>query len=380
MTSRPKTATIFLCSSPLQLIHAHLVRHNYLASEDADCFLFYEAPISELILVREMWASVVELVTSKRKSGAAQQNIRSNLEAISATVDWGRYSSFHLVISDLYWLMNNLAVGELSRICRRSKKPFSFSILDEGAVLYTGAKLGWKRSMRCLGRSAYLFGNGLHTVIVRDSNADYRHPACRTVYCLHPSLLRVPSRVQKVPIEPERLGEIYGESFGELRFPDRSGLYLSQPLYQKLGIRRHVELIRASRDVLARQGITHFYYKAHHFDSAEWRETLESEIGFSPIPNGQGLPVEVWARCCNADAIFGHFSSALLNVQVYGYRGRVIACGLEQVSRVFLENKQFLEYLDALSRLGTVETLDPFKPRTDMVLVAGVESITGKVR
>jgi hypothetical protein len=380
MTSRRKTATIFLCSSPLQLIHAHLVRHNYLAPEEADCFLFYEAPISELILVPEMWTSVVELVTSKRKSGTAQQNITANLETISATVDWSRYASVHLVISDLYWLMNNVAVAEISRLCRQSKKCFYFSILDEGAVLYTGAKLGWKRTMRCLARSAYLFWNGLQTVVVRNSNADYRHPACRTVYCLHPSLLKVPSRVQKVPIEPGRMGEIYGQSFGELRFADRSGLYLSQPLYQKLGIKRHIELVRASRDVLARQGIAHFYYKAHHFDSAEWRQALESQIGFLPIPNGQGLPVEVWARCCNADAIFGHFSSALLNLQVYGYRGRVIACGLEQVSRVFVENKQFLEYLYALSRLGTIETLDPFKPRSDVVLVGGVESVTGKVR
>lgn len=369
MAYQPKALNIFLCSSPLQLIHAHLVRHNYLESEEADCFLFYEGPVSELLLVRGMWRSIVELFTSKRDSGSVQRNITSNLETIFTAVDWDRYSSVHLVISDLYWLMNNVTVAALSRMCRKSRKHFSFSILDEGAVVYTGDKLGWKRSLRCLGRSAYLFLHGLQTVVVRNSNADYRHPACRTVYCLHPSLLRVPSQVPKVPIEPRRLNEIYGDGFGELLLADRSALYLSQPVYQTLGMKRHVELVRASRDMLSRQGINHFYYKPHHFDSVEWRKTVESQIGFLPIPNGHGLPVEVWARSCNADVIFGHFSSALLNLRLYGYRGRVIACGLKQVSRVFQENKQFLEYLDVLSRLGTVETLDPFEPQMDAMLV-----------
>jgi hypothetical protein len=371
MTSRRKAATIFLCSSPLQLIHAHLIRHNYLAGQDSDCFLFYEGPVSKQLLVTKMWSSVTELITSKRAHGNAQRNIASNLKAIFAEVHWDRYSSIELIISDLYWLMNNVAVAAISRMCRVSKKQFSFSILDEGAVLYTGDRLGWKRSMRCLGRSAYLFLNGLDTVVVRNSNADYRHPACRTVYCLHPALLRVPSHVPKIPIDPGRLDEVYRHGFGELRVEPRSALYLSQPVYQTLGIARQAELVRASRDVLRRQGIVNFYYKPHHFDSEEWRNTVQTEIGFSPIPNGHGLPVEVWAKSCNADVIFGHFSSALLNMRAYGYQGRVVGCGLKQVSGVFLENKQFLEYLDVLARLGTVEMLDPFEPRMDGILAPG---------
>jgi len=379
MNSRRKSVTIFLCSSPLQLIHAHLVRHNYLATQDSDCFLFHEGPVSKQLLVDEMWTSVTELITSKRAHGNTQRNITSNLEAIFAEVHWDRYSSIELIISDLYWLMNNVAVAAISGMCRKSKKQFSFSILDEGAVLYTGDRLGWKRSIRCLGRSAYLFLNGLDTVVVTNSNADYRHPACRTVYCLHPSLLRVPNHVPIVPIDPERLDEVYKHGFGELRVAPRSALYLSQPVYQTLGISQHAELVRASRDMLRRQGIVNFYYKPHHFDSDEWRHTVQTEIGFSPIPNGHGLPVEIWAKSCNAEVIFGHFSSALLNMRAYGYQGRVVACGLKQVSGVFLENKQFLEYLDVLARLGTVEMLDPFEPRMDE-FSHPVPSLTGRQR
>ena len=305
----------------------------------------------------------MELITSKRAHGNTQQNITANLKAIFAEVHWDGYSSIELIISDLYWLMNNVAVAAISRMCTVSKKQFSFSILDEGTVLYTGDRLGWKRSIRCLGRSAYLFLNGLDTVVVRNSNADYRHPACRTVYCLHPALLRVPDHVPKVPIDPQRLDEVYRHGFGELRVEPRSALYLSQPVYQTLGIARQAELVRASRDMLSRQGIVNFYYKPHHFDSVEWRNTVQTDIGFTPIPNGHGLPVEIWAKSCNAEVIFGHFSSALLNMRAYGYQGRVVACGLKQVSGVFVEN------LDVLARLGTVEILDPFEAPMDGILV-----------
>jgi hypothetical protein len=56
-------------------------------------------------------------------------------------------------------------------------------------------------------------------------------------------------------------------------------------------------------------------------------------------------------------------------MRAYGYQGRVVACGLKQMSGVFLENKQFLEYLDVLERLGAVETLDPFASRMDAMLL-----------
>jgi hypothetical protein len=369
MTARHKKVTIFLCSSPLQLVHAHLVRHDLPSSPYDDYFLFYEGAVSKLLIMEKMWSATTKLVTSKRALGSSQRNISSNLEAIFAAVHWGLYSSVHLIISDLYWLMNNVAVASLSRRCRKAKKQFSFSILDEGAVVYTGDKLGWKRSLRCLGRSAYLFLNGLETVVVTNSNADYRHPSCQGVYCLHPSLLRVPPEIPKVRIDPRGLEEIYTNGFGELRLLDRSALYLSQPVYQTLGIKRHSELVCASRDMLRLQGVTHFYYKPHHFDSSEWRETVENKLGFLPMPNGHGLPIEVLSRNCNAEIIFGHFSSALLNLHAYGYQGRVIACALKQVSRVFLEKQQFLEYLDVLARLGTVESLDPFEANPGAVLV-----------
>jgi hypothetical protein len=86
MTSRHKSETIFLCSSPLQLIHAHLIRHNYLAGQDSDGFLFYEGPVFKQLLLTTMWNSVTELITRKRAHGNAQRNIASNLKAIFAEV------------------------------------------------------------------------------------------------------------------------------------------------------------------------------------------------------------------------------------------------------------------------------------------------------
>jgi hypothetical protein len=354
-----KKLHILFCSSPLQFVHAHLVRRSGALGE-GEVRLFCEPPISPMLIVPGMWDGVTELASSKRQFGDAIANIRKNLEIFETRIDLMNYDHIHLVISDVFWLMNNVALAALRRKCEKLAIKFSFSILDEGAILYFGARLSWKRTLRCWARSLYLIGNRLDTVFVSDGNADYRNALCERVFCLHPKLIPAPSTVDKVRINPDLLDEIYGDRFGQLPMPPASALYLSQPLYVKLGVDAHMRLVLASRDLLEKQGVRRFFYKAHHFDTPEWTSVLESRCGLEPIPNSGALPIEVWARRCNAEVVFSHFSSALLNLGAYGFMGRVVAAGLNQLMRVFRDTNEYHQYIDAVTRIGGIEMMDLF--------------------
>lgn len=365
---------IFLCSSPLQIAHAHLVRKGHFAPED-ECLLFCEPPANEALIRPEMWREVTILAASCFANGNRARHIRQNLQVISERIDFARHDSVHLLISDLFWLMNNAAVAEMAKQCRRAGIDFSFSILDEGALLYTVGKLSWKRLIRCWGRSAYLTAHRLKTVVVRQSNADYRHPLCRALYCLHPQLITPPDRVPVLPIDPGGLHEIYGDAFGELKLPENSCVYVSQPLYLSLGMQYQAGLVSSCREMMARQGIRNFFYKPHHFDNPEWIRVLENQCKFTRIPRQEHFPVEVWATRCNADVIFGHFSSALLNLQVYGYGGAVMACGLDRVRAAFSERRAYLEFRAALQKLRTVQVVDPYDVLRQRAVSAAAKSL-----
>jgi len=360
-----KTIHLFLCSSPLQFVHAHVVRHSNVLGH-GEFQLFCEPPISPLLLMPGMWDGVTELTSSKRTFGKAITNIRSNLEIFESHINFSNYDQIHLVVSDLFWLMNNVVVAALRRKCKKLGVKFSFSILDEGAVLYSGGRLTWKRTFRCWARSLYLTGHGLDTIFVSDANADYRNELCERVFCLHPELIPTPPGVEKLRIDPSLLDEIYGDRFGALFLPPASALYLSQPLYEKLGIDGHARLVLASRDVLERQGMRRFFYKAHHFDSRQWTSVLESRCGLEPISNSEALPVEVWGRRCSADVVFSHYSSALLNLGSYGFRGRVVVAGLSHLTHVFRDLNEYNQYVSAVTRIGGIEIMDPFDPNGDI--------------
>jgi hypothetical protein len=359
---------LFLCSSPLQVVHAHMLRSRCPDFTAGDSLLFYEPGISPELIRFESWKQVVALQSGKREFGNAPDHIRENVKEIQRVLEHGQYASVHLVIDSLFWLTNNVVAAMLLNRCRKEGIAFSFSILDEGAVLYTSKEMSWARLLRCWARSAYLTAHGLGTVILTRRSAEYRHRLCGAVYCLHPDLITPPPRVRVVPLRPEWLQSAYGDCFGPFEFPQRSCLYLSQPLYNQLGVSGQTELLLACRDALARRGIKNFYYKAHHFDQPAWLASLEQRCGFRPVsPNGT-LPVEVVASQCNADVIFSHFSSALLNLRVYGYRGTIVSYGLERLRGVSLGKRECREYYDVLRRLPHIEIVDPYENPAAMSL------------
>lgn len=350
---------LFLCSSPLQAVHAHMLRSQCPDFAQDEALFFYEPRVSTRLVQHDLWSEVVALQSSKREFGNAPRNIRENLKQMRCALAYRRRHSINLVIDSLFWLMNNVAAASLRSWCLEQNISFSLSILDEGAILYTTKRMSWKRLFRCWGRSAYLLANGLRSVVITSGSADYRHPLCTALYCLHPELLSPPSRIRVVRLRAEWLEPVYGGSFEGFEFPASSCLYLSQPLSGQIGVDQQAELVLACRRFLERKGIVNFFFKAHHFDDPKWLDVLEKRCGFGPVPWEGTLPVELLAARCNADAIFSHFSSALLNLRFYGYKGNILCFGLEQLRGTCLGESEFREYSDIARQLSTVEIVDP---------------------
>jgi len=159
----------------------------------------------------------------------------------------------------------------------------------------------------------------------------------------------------KERINGELLSKVYGNRIPLLELPPQSSLYLSQPLYRLVGTDRQLAVVRSLRQALLAQGITRCFYKPHHADRKEWCDLLEAECGMTPISLREAVPIEMLVPRCSAEVIVSHICSALLNLKTYGYKGRVIAYGLEELSSAFPERSQVEDYTAALRRIGDIE-------------------------
>ena len=349
-----RSLTFIQCNATLEVLHAHLIRSKHL-DDGRDWILSYPEWVSSLLVLPELWTNMISGVDTRPEYGDVSKRLRGHLSDVCSQVAFTAYAEIELVISDLSWLMNNVLLGYLSGLCSRLGIDFRLSLLDEGAVLYSGTRLGLRRTVRSIAKYVFLKLNRFPAVLVHPRNADYLHRLCTRIYCLHPQLLQVPSRVTKERIHAELLTKVYANRIPPLDLPPQSCLYLSQPLYRLVGIDRQLAVVRCLREALLAQGIERCFYKPHHADRKEWCELLEAECGMAPISLREAIPVEMLVPRCNAELIVSHICSALLNLKTYGYKGRVIAYGLEELSSAFPERSQLEDYTAALQRIGDIE-------------------------
>jgi len=354
---RSKTLTLIQCNATLEVVHSHLVRAVW-REKPGDWVLAYPNWVSERAVRPEMWTKALPVGDTRPEYGGVTRRIRRNVAILDGSVQFDAYSRIDLVVSDLFWLMNNVLVAKMVHSCRSQQIEFSLSLLDEGAVLYSGTRLGLRCSLRCAMKYVYLRLHGLPALLIHPGNADYLHPLCERVFCLHPELLNLPKHVDSVKIDTNALEQVYRDRLPTLDFPPGSCLYLSQPLYKLVGVKCQLAVVRSFRERLRGQGISHFYYKPHHADLPFWCELLEAECGLRPLEFREMVPIEMVASRCNANVIVSHTSSALMNLKRYGYHGRLIAYGLDQLKASFREISQYEDFRRALKRLGVVEFIN----------------------
>lgn len=354
---QPRSLTIIQCNASLEVIHSHLVRAAHL-DEGTDWAISYPAWVSERVIRTDFWTFVLPGCDTRPEYGEVVDRIQQTLSNLRKTIRFAMYSRIHLVVSDLSWLMNNVLLTTLSRFCRRHKIEFALSLLDEGSVLYTGARFGLRRSLRSAAKYMYLRLHGLPASLILPGNVDYFNPLCGRIYCLHSQLLKVPGTVAVEEIRTELLESVYGDVIPALPCPPRSCLYLSQPLYKLVGADRQLAVVRSCIARLSAEGIKSFYYKPHHADLPFWCELIEKECGLRQLEFRESVPIELLASRCTADVVVSHSTSALLNLRRYGYKGRVLAYGLPQLRGSFREQSQYDSFLHMLNRMDGVEMID----------------------
>ena len=349
--------TLIECNSSLEVIHAHLLRAAH-QHDPGDWVIAYPAWVAERLVRPAMWTKVLAVSDTRPEYGNVCHKIRENLRRLEQDISFTSYRRIDLLVSDLSWLMNNVLVARLSRLCSRHGIAFSASILEEGSVLYSGSRLGLRRSLRSWAKYLFLRVNGFPALLITPRNVDYFHPLCQKIFCLHPQFLVPPSRVSMERIDTQLLESVYDGQLVTLQLNSPSCLYLSQPLYKLVGVKRQLSVVRSFKRRLEQEGFSHFFYKPHHADLSSWCALLETECGFKALGFREMVPVEFLAARCNADIILSHSTSALLNLRAYGYQGRVISYGLQELDGSFREQSQFEDYCRALRQVGNVELLD----------------------
>jgi len=355
--TRSAKLTLIQCNASLEVIHAHLVRAAH-GKESGAWVLAFPEWVSRLAVHEEMWTKALALPDTRPEYGDAAAKIRRNLATLTAAIPLTSYSQIELVVSDLFWLANNVLAANLARFCEKRRISFRLALMDEGAVLYSGTRLGVRRTLKSLAKYAYLKLHRFPALLIHPGNADYLHSLCRKVYCLHPNLLQLPPQLEMERIDPVWMSSVYDSQRIPFSLATGSCLYLSQPLYKAVGMDRQAAVVREAKAYLREQGIVNFSYKAHHADLPAWLERLENECGFQPLSLREQLPVELLAPMCQAEVVLGHCTSALLNLRLYGYEGRIISFGLHKLRAAFPDASQLGDYLHAVNTLGHVELVD----------------------
>ena len=351
-----KSLTLIQCNATLEVLHAHLVRASC-ANNHRDWILVYPEWVAPVLVLPGLWTKVIAGCDTRPEYGNIAKRLRDHLCALRSQFPFDSYSEIELIVSDLSWLMNNVLLAWLSRFCSERGIEFKLSFLDEGAVLYTGTRMHARGTLKSFTKYVFLKLNGFPSVFIHPKNRDYLHGLSSRIYCLHPELLNPPPGVTLERIHPELLERLYGDRLQTMSLPSRSCLYLSQPLYKVVGIDRQLAIVESLCKSLRANGISQLFYKAHHADLPNWCHLLEKTFGFQPVAPQQMLPIEMLASRCDAALIVSHVCSALLNLKSYGYQGRVIAYGINQLSGAFQERAHLQAYLSALERIGDVEVL-----------------------
>src|SRR5690348_16712039 len=102
-----KSLTFIQCNATLEVLHAHLVRSKH-RDDGRDWVLSYPEWVSALLILPELWTTVISGVDTRPEYGAVSKRLRRHLSDVCSKVELSAYREIELIISDLSWLMNNI--------------------------------------------------------------------------------------------------------------------------------------------------------------------------------------------------------------------------------------------------------------------------------
>lgn len=328
-----KQLNLFIISSPLQLLTTTNIRLQYPTNLDEKSVLFIEGERYHQTLAEKNWDTVIVAHYARPRIDPLTKNIRLNLHAIDQLIAQYQPQTLKLYISDLYWVSNNVIYAHL---LKRFKQNFSCALFDEGCVLYTKQYLLMRDRLRSIAKWLSLKLCGLPYQVLHTSSFDQNNIRIKTIYCYHPELFDHGRQCKSTALHPEKIHSFL-DQLTRLQAPKNlqmgTLLFLSQPYFHHMSFAKLRIIMQNFCDYFLAQGIKTFYVKPHHLDHPEWSKILHDEFHFKPYPGDAAIGIEATARYLDFEYIAAFSSSALLNLQKFGYQGKVVSYGLKQFNQ-----------------------------------------------
>jgi hypothetical protein len=114
--------------------------------------------------------------------------------------------------------------------------------------------------------------------------------------------------------------------------PEKKLLLLSQAYYWDISEQSYKQVMIDLMHHFKARGVKNFYIKPHHSDKPEWIDFMQKELGFRLAPFSKDIAIELYAKQLTYDYIVSVSSSALLNLQVFGFPGALASFGAKRCS------------------------------------------------
>lgn len=324
---------LFVVSSPLQLLTAMNIRLQYPPETDSKNILFIEGENYYQPLIRSYWDEVIVGDYVRPRVDNIVKNIRQNLKRIEALVKKYQADSVNLHISDLYWIANNIVYAYLKKCF---KNQFYCSLFDEGCVLYTKQHLPLRERIRSFVKWCIFKFFGIDFQILHSGNFDQNNRHIKAIYCYHSELFHHARRTKAKDLNPQLLAPLLDQITQQGATENlRKGslLFLSQTYFHHISYKHLRNVLKNLVMYFKKLHIEEFYFKPHHLDDPLWIDILQNEFHFKRYDHDLSVGIEASARYLNFEYIVAFSSSALLNLNKFGYRGTVVSYGINQFNQ-----------------------------------------------
>ena len=333
---------VFLVSSPLQALVVFLIHSDGRFSN----------PIKKPLIFLEGELHFPPCDTAEVIPISNTRWNRSSIPKVATKLlEYLMEDEIDLWVSELLWPMNN----HFYSLLKENKKLKSLNFFDEGLVLYYNHKHNKALYLREVLKSiVFKFIYGKYQIPNRDPFYGYQE--LRNVVAINPDAMDPNKFKSQLLIKEKRLAEFF-RTYPSAQKLEKSisavkgsSVLLSQPMYRVIGDDLFLDILTDLISYLSDNGYTDVMVKLHPSEGLEEFEKYYQPLGLKTLPIGSELPFEIFVRNLSKDsALISFSSSVLLNARQFGFRGKLVAFGLDRV----LDFRKLL-YIGALSKFQQI--------------------------
>lgn len=339
---------IALISSPLQALVIFLIIKTDKSVRDQRFTLLVEGDLNFPSLAN---VTVLKIFDTR---GCKTEAISKNIKIIDRVVK----DKCTLWLSDIFWPMNNIALARLLK----SNFIAEVNIIDEGIVLYLQTRVSVYKYIRELFKIILVMFHCGRRVAFIGINPFHNIPFLKSIYAIHPNLLKKVDRIKSIDISPAAIhafnvaskkrkgqGMLFENNYCEIQV-----LTLNQPYYRISGHYKYKQLIHKLNNFVDKLSPNKKFVRLHPSDDKGIYSKVFMELGYLEDIATVGCPVEVdLAQLSDKTILISINSSALLNAKRFGFRGTVISFGLDWLADIYpMQKSMFLKQEYLFNNLG----------------------------